>query len=241
VRGMAAEACREVTRRMLGPKSKPGTASDYMKIIDAYLLDHPDTEEVCLVIRESGRDQKRRRNHENYKFMVADLEKRGLRVHVFLETCSGMLDESLWCDTLRKVGQFARERKAETGKTVPILAYSADRFLRNVHYKNTTPSLLPTRWEYRQLKRLVGDVPLLTWLDPDTPPQTARGLQSKLGQRAKGNKGGRPKKLSRAERKDLLLRRVRQLKHDTGRGCCWIAKQVGVSSKTVWEWLKEVA
>jgi len=100
---------------------------------------------------------------------------------------------------------------------------------------------LPTRWEYRQLQRLTRGVPLLTWVDPDMPPEQVRGLQSKLGQQTKGNKGGRPKKLSRAERKDLLLPKVMQLKHDTERGCCWIAKQVGLSSRTVWEWLKGVA
>ncbi len=239
--GMGAEACREALRRMPGPKSKPGRASDYMESIEEYLGRHPETEEVCVVVRESGREQARRRTHDNYLFMVSELEKRGLRAHAFRETCSGMLDEPRWRDRLTEIGRFARERRAETGKTVPVLAYSADRFLRNVRYKNTTPNLVPTQWEYRQLQRLVGDVPLLTWLDPDTPPDQARGLQSKLGQQTKGIRGGRPRKLSRAERKALLLPKVIQLRQESGRGCCWIAEQVGVSSRTVWEWLREVA
>jgi hypothetical protein len=234
--GMATSTGQQAIRRMLGPKSRPGRGSDHMETIDAYLLRHPDTEEMCLLIRESGRTQKYRRNHDNYKFMVTDLEGRGLRVHLFPDTCSGKLDESLWCNTLKEIARFALERKAKTGKTVPILAYSADRFLRNALYKNTTPELLPTRWEYRQVQRLTHGVPLLTWLDPDTPPEKARGLQSKLGQQTKGNKGGGDKMPRWTKRRRMKLQPKARRLHRQGLSYREIAKRLQVSLMTAWKW-----
>jgi hypothetical protein len=229
---------------MLGPKSEPGRASDYMDGMHKFVNLHSDLE-VYIIVRESGETQKHRGNHDNYAVMEDGCEELGISVRDCIRvTRSGKITEPDWRDILEDIALRAHNRAVKTGKTVGILAYSADRLLRNVHYKNTTPNLLPTRWEYRQVKRLTHGVPLLTWVDPDTPPEKARGLQSKLGQQIKGNKGGRPKKvvkLSRAERKDLLLPQVMRLKQETGRGYCWIAKQVGLSSKTVWVWLKEVA
>ncbi len=240
-KGMGAAAAAEVHRRMFGPESEPGRASDFMQGIHKFVNLHSDLE-VYIIVRESGENQQRSHNHDNYTCMETGCGELGIPVRACIRvTRPGKIVESEWRDIVEDVALRAYNRAAKTGKTVAILMYSADRFLRNARYWKMTPKLLPTRWEYRQQKRLTHGVPLLTWLDPDTPPLKARGLQSKLGQQTKGNKGGRPKKLSRAERKDLLRPQVLQLRQDTGRGCCWIAKQMGLSSKTVWEWLKEDA
>jgi hypothetical protein len=79
VRGMGAETCREALRRMLGPKSKPGRASDYMQDAHDFTRQHPDTE-VYVIVRESARNQQYRRNHHNYAFMETVCRELGICV-----------------------------------------------------------------------------------------------------------------------------------------------------------------
>jgi hypothetical protein len=138
---------------------------------------------------------------------------------------------------LRRAVAMARRENAV------VVADTTDRLIRAEDYDphdRETWKCRPTDAEYRRFIEANSGVVFATiGKRPDAGPRRTRGYQTKRGHEAKGNKGGRPKKLSRAERKELLLPKVMQLRQDTGRGCCWIAEQVGLSSKTVWEWLKE--
>ena len=65
-----------------------------------------------------------------------------------------------------------------------------------------------------QLKRLAGDVPLATILHPDDP--ATRSKQIKRGQRAKGNRGGRPVSGDQRQWLDAILRLWRTLPYERG-------------------------
>jgi hypothetical protein len=224
----------------LGPKSKPGKASDYLQDVHEFFKDHPSME-VYLLLREPARTQEYRRNHDNYERLLRPgCKELGIPVRDCIRiTTTGKIVESEWRRILMKIVRWARKRAARTGKTVGILAFSTDRFLRNANYKSAEPDLLPTRWEYRKLKWIAGDVPLLTWVNPDMPPPEVRGLQAKLGQDAKGNKGGGDRKPGWMKRRRArLLPEVLRLRRK-GLSYGRIAKHEHISIRTAWNWAKE--
>ena len=74
-----------------------------------------------------------------------------------------------------------------------LVAGYRDRFIRWRHeFENSTRNQLPLIGEYMGLRKMAGDVPFATIYPPDGP--LARSDQIKRGQRAKGNRGGRPPK-----------------------------------------------
>jgi hypothetical protein len=94
-----------------------------------------------------------------------------------------------------------------------------------------------------QLKSLAGDVPLATINHPDD--QAARSDQIKRGQRAKGNRGGRPLKRKWKERRLARIDLAQEMRDD-GKSYQQIADSLNarndgfcnVTKKTVWNWLK---
>jgi DNA invertase Pin-like site-specific DNA recombinase len=78
----------------------------------------------------------------------------------------------------------------------------------------------------------VGLVTLME--DPDATPEEIRSHQTHRGLKAKGKKGGRPKKRSRTE----LMAEAQRL-HEQGHSQVVIAGQLGVDPTTVSRWLRK--
>lgn len=82
-----------------------------------------------------------------------------------------------------------------TGAT--ILAESVDRFIRNLHYHSKIlPDLQPTDAELQKLADAADGVEMMVHLHPDSTPRATRSYQRMRGREAKGNRGGRPKKVT---------------------------------------------
>ena len=81
-----------------------------------------------------------------------------------------------------------------------IVAESTDRYLRHHDYHADT-TLLPTVGQFEDLKARAQGVTLATVLPPDATKAEVSSHQKKRGQRAKGNKGGRPAKKPRDDYK----------------------------------------
>jgi DNA invertase Pin-like site-specific DNA recombinase len=225
--------------RRVGPKSKPAKASQYLNHLDEYHKQYPDMQAI-VYCRDSARTQGYKRNLKTYeKVLRWELKQRGIFVvgRCHREICSGwVLNEDRWA--LMNAVEEAKKLIAK-GKKVVIVAPSSDRFLRNKYFTVDKPDLLPTEAEFEKLKKLTCGVPLVTLLDPDMPPKEARGFQSKWGQSAKGNKGGRPrdkipgyKKQRRKEKIDKVIEL-----HKQGVNPCHIAAFTLIPVSTVNDWI----
>ena len=224
-------------RLKIHSNSKPAKASNYLYRLKRYHLKYPDMV-VILYLRVSARSQDHNGNLLNQEMVLRrKLKKLGiLVVDCFREVCSGWVT-----DHHRGVLRLA-VRKALQFKNAVILAVSADRFLRNkdFHTKNNR-DVLPTIAEFEKLNKLTNGVPLVTYLHPNMPWKKVRGFQSKWGQRAKGNKGGRPrkripgyKKQRRVQRRDEVL-----WLHEQGKNLSEIAAKTGIARSTIKGWIQK--
>ena len=110
-----------------------------------------------------------------------------------------------------------------------ILAETLDRLIRPTTFH---PYLAPhaplTRDDLRRLAQVAKGVRLMTIVHPDASPSSAHGFQTKRGQLASGNPGGRPRRHDnepghRRRRRDRLLEDVLRL------------RQAGLSSRDIAE------
>jgi DNA invertase Pin-like site-specific DNA recombinase len=224
VKKWAAEEC---------PKSPTGKASNYITQLDQYREKHPDMK-VIFYGRVSSRTQGRKKNLKNQKIQLESehINRNIPTLGYYREICSGrIIDDDRWA-------LVAAVREAKKHNAV-IVAASTDRFLRNYFYESDHPEILPTEHEYEKLKKLTGNIPLLTLLDPDMDPLKVRGYQSKWGQGQKGKRGGRPrerrpgyKKQIREEKLPDVLRLYRD-----GKSIGYIAKMMDLAWSTVKDWV----
>jgi hypothetical protein len=80
-----------------------------------------------------------------------------------------------------------------------LLAATTDRFIRSEWYRSDSERFWRAQAQHHELYDLrdcTRGVPLMTYLDPNTPPGECRALLTQWGQAAKG-KGGRPRKADR--------------------------------------------
>jgi DNA invertase Pin-like site-specific DNA recombinase len=192
---------------------------------------------VVLYLRESGRGQE-----ENLKgqedHVTWELERRGFEVvAVFKETVPG------WAEN-----RIGLERAALKAKEVGavVVAESGCRFLRSFSFKRDRKGkvridqkALPNVLEMDRVIALVDGAQLATLLPVDTHWKTVRGAQSKRGQIAAGNRGGRPGrepgwKNRRRESKMLLVLRLRR----GGLSYRKIGVISGVPWSTVRDWIQ---
>lgn len=182
-------ASLRINREMRRKARTTATESNYLYHLKEYFREHPEIL-VVLYGRVSGREQNRRGNLINQESILQEvLRKLGVPViGYFQEVSSGwILDEDRF--GLVNAVEMAKEHDAV------IVAFAADRFLRNEYYQSTHPEITPTIREYEKLMKLVKGVPLLTYLHPDTLHNKITGMRSRLGQELKRNKGGRPRKI----------------------------------------------
>ena len=157
-----------------------GKASNYISSIDNIKRG----DKVVLACRVSGREQERRRNLDGYEaHMRTEMERLdAVVVDVVCRQISGF--DPYW------IGAAVEIAKKHDAK---IVALSTNRLIRHPAYHSErcwdaqarTPDL-----EY--LKYWAQGVQLVTVLNPDASPREERSLQTKVGQCAKGRKGGRP-------------------------------------------------
>jgi len=142
---------------------------------------------------------------------------------------------------LKEPPDFAKKLRAR-GVDVLIVALSRDRLIRHDGYRFTNDTEPPTITEYKLLIERMDGIPLATILHPD---ESARGKQTRRGQEAKGNRGGRPRGASPKqpgrlkERRIKLLSRVLELSA-AGVPTRDIARQIGVAEATVRRWINDL-
>jgi DNA invertase Pin-like site-specific DNA recombinase len=225
----------EVVKRLNGLDSKPAKARDYLYHLADYHKQHPDMVAI-IYCRESACMQDYNDNGKSHKRVLRrKLKKLNIPiVGYFYEVCSGKkLNEER--EALIKAVQ-----KAKKYSNAVIVTTSSDRLLRHKAYHSVkNPNILPTVADFEQLKELTGNIPLLTLLDPDMPPMEVRGYQSKWGQRAKGDKGGRPRKkvagYKKKQRTQKLDRVIRL--YNKGKKRSEIAYRTGMKLGTINDWI----
>lgn len=227
---------------------------------------YPETCRKCVAyIRLSTPQQN---EHQNWKIQMNLIEKECKKhgveiIKFYIEIVSGnsiLLAERF---DFYEACQMALENDAF------LIAASVDRFLRPFYFDkenqfglltdldidNFTFHLQTTHFgkTYEHLK-------FVTVIAPDTDKRTVRGSVSKLGQKEKANKGGRPKKKKKkpdgyyVKRREFLLPHVLRW-HQRGCSCREIASMASrryqehpnfsgdegekTSSSTIYEWLQK--
>lgn len=223
----------EIARLKAKKQSEPALASNYFHHLSEYIRQHPNLK-VVIYCRVSACMQQYNDNPKNHERV---LRRKHKKLNFPIIGCYHEVSSGWVLDDRRTAFIEAVQKAKETNAV--IVTTSSDRYLRNRDYKTTTPDILPTKDEYEQLKKLTGDVPLLTLLHPDMPPMEVRSYQSKWGQKTKRNKGGRPrkkisgyKKLERVEKLPTVLRL-----HKKGWKVSKIAFKTGLKQDRIRAWI----
>ncbi len=141
--------------------------------------------------------------------------------------------------------RFDLERAIESARRRNgiVVAVHRDRFIRSSIFDGRRETELPRIAEYMRLKHMADNVPLATLYDPDQP---ARSNQIKRGQKAKGNRGGRPRKRAWKKRRLRRINLAREWRND-GKSYQQIADLLNArddgftnqTPMTVYNWLKK--
>ncbi len=171
------------------PQGKPAKASNYIKYFKELIREKKGSFlPVVLSVRVSAWTQNHRGNlKRQIRWLKRELRRYGnvSIIAIIKHVGPG------WKEGTRKIRKAARIARRRSGV---IVAMSTDRLLRSPHYHSVyNPSAQPTDAEYEALLESVNGVTLATILHPDMTWKKVRGYQSKWGQKAKNNKGGRPK------------------------------------------------
>jgi hypothetical protein len=173
-----------------------------------YLVDIEDIlgtfDEVVLYSRVSHRNQVHDgtlARHENW--LASKVEEIGLSVIDSFDCQETSYDFSrAGRQTLVTAAEFALIHRA------PLVTHALSRFLRDREWSFWNQTAQPTDEDFKRLKRLTGDVMLVTWLAPDA----GHDLEHELFSTIRENQGGRPRtpsdRRSRHQREALRLFRL---------------------------------
>jgi len=212
---------------------QPGPARKYIRKFNIKSGDL-----VWLVCRVSEHVQRRNKNDDGQAtFLRKEVKQRGgVVVGVTKITISGF--HPYW---LAKAAALAKQHGAI------LLAETTDRYVRHPFYHSAAwPSAQARHTDLDVLAYYADGADLMTFLDPEATPREVRSQQSKRGQWAKDNKGGRPAKenTNPTSHPGCLKQRrvdnyeiVRQLKQD-GVSVPEIMKTTGVKRDAVYRWLR---
>jgi hypothetical protein len=228
--------------RRLRAHPEPAQPSKYIHHFDPYLLKHPSVAMV-LFLRVSGPTQRDRCNLANYEEAMREMLNT-LGVNVIGRVSSAKSGKLSDPKHRRNLAQAARIAK-EYGRNSAILAFSTDRLLRSEAYTKTNQGAQPSPEEFRLLLELTDGITLLTLTDPDEWWRSVRGIQSSLGQKMKGKKGGRPPKKDTYRKeyagymKQLRLEKKPEVLklHKEGESVRQIAKLTGIKKSCVHNWV----
>ncbi len=218
----------------------PGIASEFIHHLSAFIERIGKLPVVVLYSRVSHPNQEQSGNLDDQTMdALRKLLKMGFRLGRDIIVFEGVESSRLQDDRflLERAIEEARKRGAI------LVAVHRDRLLRNRFVDPTWQYELPVVSEYVQLLRLARDVPLATIQHPDDP--AARSDQIKRGQRAKGNRGGRPAKRKWKERRLVWIHLARKMR-EAGLPFRQIADRLNargdgycnVTHMTVRNWLK---
>jgi hypothetical protein len=159
-------------------------------------------QKVCLVLRKSTPYQGPMEAQEHF-LREAVQKAQATIVEVFPYKGSGKSTE--WFTYLKEAAILAGKHEAV------LLAACTDRFLRSEKFwpRGQAWKYQANEEELQNLKEAVGETPLMTFLNPDAPPNECKGLLSKWGQQYGRNPGGKP--LSRKGRRHRFFPRVLSL------------------------------
>lgn len=215
----------------------PAQAADYLCSLEWYLekYGHPW---VVIYVRESRRWQYRRHN----LLVQKKIARRAcwlnrLRIICTIgEVCSGWIENADERLALIRAIQIASQQK----KPTIVLAVAPDRLLRNVDYTSTHP-VSPTKDEWKALRELAGNVPLVTLLNPDMTEKEIHGQRIKWGMYFKGHTGGRKRKAKPGEIKNRRIEMLPQVLKLYRKGVTVyrINKNTGIACSTIRDWLRK--
>jgi len=184
-------------------------------------------DQAVTYARASAREQFYRKSLDNQlKFLRLKLRRGGVHIlKEFREIGSG------WSDDLARLVAAARYAKKHNAA---LVAESADRFLRSLHFKHTaTNPILPCAEEWSVLREKCGGVEFCTLLSPDMPWKKVRSLQTKRGSRVRCRPG------EKKERREELMAQVSRMKFEDGLSCGQIIRKMGVPRSTVRDWIRK--
>ena len=237
-RKLAKKLRRQARLNSISVPSTPATASQYLHYLDTYHKQHPDmvAEIYCRV--SAGMQGRKGNLNTHEKILRSKLKQRNIPVvGCHCEVSSGwILDHNR--GALVQAVKEAKQRKAHT----VIVTTSSDRYVRNRNFHTKErPEILPTEEDFKKLVELTCNVPLVTLLNPDMPPHKVRGIQSKWGQRAKGNKGGRPRKRKPGYKKKRRAQKLTTVMwlNKRGKTLSDIVDKTGVARSTVKDWIEK--
>ncbi|OHB56570.1 MAG: hypothetical protein A2Y12_04665 [Planctomycetes bacterium GWF2_42_9] len=216
----------------LYPKSPSGKASDYIKHFQA-LAQTQTILSVILFARVSGRNQDYKGNLDA---QMASL-RQAVQPHEIIAEFRAI--ESGWKDAQGRL-QGAVEMASQTGAI--IVTESTDRFIRNIDYHSkNNPSTQPNVAEYERLNQIAGGVTLATVQHPDTSWKKIRSYQSKRGQKAKNNSGGRPIKVQPGYKKKQRGKKLPEVirLHRGGKTVSQISTLTRTPPSTVKDWISK--
>ena len=211
----------------LTAQTPPITFSDVICHIE-FLRRAKQVRKVVLYVRVSGHGQARNANHANHEQRLREWCKRHQVpiVAVFKETRSAKK-----CD-LRELRKAIAKAK-NIGAI--LLSDTPDRFRRNANWswKNDVP---PSSKELQELNASFAGVTVATLDNPDEPYKKNHGEHTKAGQKAKGNKGGRPPKTEPGSKKAEGLRKFPTVDrlHSAGVSAKEIAFETGLNIRRVY-------
>ena len=208
-------------------------ASQFIAYLRDLVRETPNLKAV-LYLRVSGRNQNSYGNRRAAERRLRrELKKLGVQViAVFREVGSGWRS-----DLLRREAAALYARKYGA----VLVAESADRFLRSIHFSKENQSALPSLVEWEALKSVIGDVTLATLLRPDASGQEVRSFQTKRGIAEKNAHCGRPRKTKPGEKKrrrQKCMARVFKLRRTWGFSYGEIEAETGLPRSTFVDWLK---
>lgn len=220
------------------PECGAGKASLFIKYFPDIIKDDNSLYYVVLIGRASASDQDKNDNLKGQMINLRNYVKQFPNVVVIDEIAyvgSGWKDRR-W--PLEKATIIAKK----FGSKGIVLTESVDRFLRSPHfhsYKN--PNVQPTKEEFKDLAKTLGNVILATMFHPDVTWQETRKEQTKRGMQTKGKIGGRPYKKNAGYMKRMKknnIARIIRLKNN-GTSVSRISDITGISKNKIFRWLKE--
>jgi hypothetical protein len=161
---------------------RPGKVSNYVRPISEL----PRGQECILICRKSSGRQERNVNLEDQEQNLRrEVEWRGgVVVHVHAYVGSG------WDPRVCPAVWEAMDRPGAV-----LVAEDITRLIRPTDYHSSRkPNAALKEWDLQNLRSLTCGLPLYTLADPDATPGEIRSRQTRRGQRAKGRRGGRPRK-----------------------------------------------
>jgi hypothetical protein len=220
---------------------RAGIATDFMVSLRKHLA-RDRSPAVVLYTRVSQYHQKKRGNLvESMKQLRADVSKSGCNILGEYQGVENGSSKEEFRSALDRAVACAKANNAV------IVAPSRCRFIRDSSYNGTNASDAPTIAEYRELKRIVGQVPLVTVLHPN---KHARFEQVQRGQQQKGRMGGRPRTGTRGAGATKLRREKYLLWVCTRRESGWSLRRIAAelsrrrsgfpapTAMTISNWLK---